>query len=268
MLKVADTYFLLVSGKTAYAPNPNKMFWSTSINGTWNGPFDIAPNTTNTYDSQNSFELVVQGAECTTYVYMGDRFDAEGSEESGAKRLTLEYHDMWKVNVSTGLVSFPTVARRYEAESAELSGRAGEDAVHFTLLLFVLFLIIQQLEQIVITVSANALFMGAPAPHSGCPSTTPLTTPKNPYPLRLQTQHNLLTPFPAGEVYIRINKRSVLKLSSLNSRAGYAKIVPVEVTLNHGDGNVVEFGAVGDEVIKRADFEVEIECLEVYEEES
>jgi hypothetical protein len=62
---------------------------------------------------------------------------------SSAKTLTLEYHSMWKVNVSTGVVSFPTVAKRYEAESAELSGRAGEDALHFTLLLFVWFLIIR-----------------------------------------------------------------------------------------------------------------------------
>jgi hypothetical protein len=83
MLKVAGIYFLLVSGKTAYAPNPNKMFWTTSINGTWTGPFDIAPNSTDTYDSQNSFELVVRGSEATTYVYMGDRFDDTGSEESG-----------------------------------------------------------------------------------------------------------------------------------------------------------------------------------------
>jgi hypothetical protein len=38
----------------------------------------------------------------------------------------------------------------------------------------------------------------------------------------------------------------VLKISALNSRAGYEKNVPVEVTLNSGDHNVIEFGAVGD----------------------
>ncbi len=32
---------------------------------------------------------------------------------------------MWKIDVKTGLVSSPAVAKRYEAEDAILSGRAG-----------------------------------------------------------------------------------------------------------------------------------------------
>lgn len=33
---------------------------------------------------------------------------------------------MWKVDVNTGVVSFPTTKKRYEAEDAVLSGRAGK----------------------------------------------------------------------------------------------------------------------------------------------
>lgn len=42
-----------------------------------------------------------------------------------AKTVTLDYYDMWKVDVKTGVVSTPTVAKRYEAEDAIISGRAG-----------------------------------------------------------------------------------------------------------------------------------------------
>ncbi|PQE05727.1 glycosyl hydrolase family 43 protein [Rutstroemia sp. NJR-2017a BVV2] len=273
MIKVDGIYFLIVSGKTAYAPNPNKMFWTTSINGTWTGPFDIAPNTTNTYDSQNSFELAVEGSECTTYVYMGDQFDATGSEESNyvwlpmainssAKTLTLEYHSMWKVNVSTGIVSFPTVAKRHEAEHAELSGRAvGADCEHCVSKRAVYGNCNWLVSRHSTVTFHNVTGTGSPQWMSF------QYTVSNPKVANLdyttQSTNTLPPPHPAGETYISINNHSVLKLSSLNSRAGYAKIVPVEVTLNRGDGNVVEFGAVGDE-----DFEVEIECLEVYEEES
>lgn len=42
-----------------------------------------------------------------------------------AKTLTLDYHAMWKIDVNTGEVSYPTTKKRYEAENASLSGRAG-----------------------------------------------------------------------------------------------------------------------------------------------
>lgn len=32
---------------------------------------------------------------------------------------------MWKVDVNTGVVSYPSVLKRYEAEHAVLSGRTG-----------------------------------------------------------------------------------------------------------------------------------------------
>jgi hypothetical protein len=42
-----------------------------------------------------------------------------------AKNVTLAYYDMWKIDVDTGVVTSPTVAKRYEAEDAIISGRAG-----------------------------------------------------------------------------------------------------------------------------------------------
>jgi hypothetical protein len=33
---------------------------------------------------------------------------------------------MWKIDVKTGVISTPSTAKRYEAEDAHLSGRAGD----------------------------------------------------------------------------------------------------------------------------------------------
>ncbi|KAM3076689.1 hypothetical protein ACMFMG_007492 [Clarireedia jacksonii] len=189
MIKVDGIYFLIVSGKTAYQHNPNKMFWTTSINGTWTGPFDIAPNTTNTYNSQNTYELAIHGSQRTTYVYMGDQWDLTGSEASNY---------MW---------------------------------------LPMLFLIVR-------TASGSVLSMEAPVLHNGYPSIIRSITRKI---LNPQCTENVRLFCIAGEAYIYINGHSILKLSALNSRAGYSKNVPVELILNRGDENVIEFGAAGSQ---------------------
>lgn len=80
--KVNDTYFIVTSNKTAYATNPNKVFHATNLSGPWIGPGDIAPEYTNTYNSQNTYDLVIKGTEQTTYVFMGDMWTITGSPQS------------------------------------------------------------------------------------------------------------------------------------------------------------------------------------------
>lgn len=82
MFYAGGFYFLIVSGKTGYRSNPNKMFYTTSISGSWTGPFDIAPEDENTYNSQNTFELTIYGTSQTTYIYMGDAWATGGAETS------------------------------------------------------------------------------------------------------------------------------------------------------------------------------------------
>lgn len=137
LFKVGGVYYLIVSGKTGWRANPNKVFWATSLGGTWSGGTDVAPAAENTYGSQNTFELTIKGSSATTYIYMGDAWDSKGgtssnyiwlpmSVDSGAHTVTLQYHSMWKVDVNTGVVSYPSTKKRYEAEEADLSGRAGK----------------------------------------------------------------------------------------------------------------------------------------------
>ena len=107
------------------------------ISGSFKGPYDIAPVAQNTYNSQNTFELTIKGSQTTTYIYMGDSWDSKGGPSStyiwlpmavsaSAKTVTLQYHAMWKVDTKTGVVSWPVSKKRYEAEHAIITGRAGE----------------------------------------------------------------------------------------------------------------------------------------------
>lgn len=82
MLYVDGTYFLVMSLKTGWTANANLVWYSSSIEGPWNGPTDLAPDSTNTYSSQNTFELTITGSEATTYVYMGDIWDSTGGVSS------------------------------------------------------------------------------------------------------------------------------------------------------------------------------------------
>ncbi|EEB96858.1 hypothetical protein MPER_03930 [Moniliophthora perniciosa FA553] len=64
-------------------------------------------------------------------MYMGDSWDDRGSEASNymwlpfkidneSKKVKLQYHSMWKVDPETGVVSFPSTKKRYEAEDAHI----------------------------------------------------------------------------------------------------------------------------------------------------
>jgi hypothetical protein len=135
MFKVDGVYYLIVSGKTGWRSNPNSVFWATSLGGSWSGPVGIAPESEKTYNSQNTFELTVKGSKKTTYIYMGDSWDSKGGPNSNyvwlpmnvdknSKKVTLEYHAQWKLDVKTGEVVVPSAKRRYEVGHAEVVGRA------------------------------------------------------------------------------------------------------------------------------------------------
>lgn len=82
MFKAGSTYYLIVSAKTGWTANPNKLFYTNSITGSWTGPSDIAPESENTYGSQNTFELTIAGSQATTYIFMGDAWDSTGGPSS------------------------------------------------------------------------------------------------------------------------------------------------------------------------------------------
>ncbi|CZR60141.1 uncharacterized protein PAC_10037 [Phialocephala subalpina] len=249
ILKVDGVYFLIVSAKTGWRSNPNKMFYSTSITGSWTGPFDIAPQAENTYNSQNTFELTISGSKQTTYMYMGDSWDSKGGTSSNyiwlpiavsssAKTFSLQYHAMWKIDVGTGVVSYPTTKKRYEAEDAVITGRAA-------------------------VTSCNDCISKRAVHRIGSDSqVTFQNVIGTGHPQWFSIHYSVNSP-EIGEAHIFVNDEPrPTNISLFNSRAGYHKVVPMELTLKPGNVNTITFGAMGSE-----DFEVHIDGIELFEDE-
>ncbi|OCL06395.1 carbohydrate-binding module family 35 protein [Glonium stellatum] len=219
LFKVDGIYFLIVSGKTGWRSNPNQMFWASSLTGAWNGPFGIAPDAQKTYNSQNTFELTISGSERTTYIYMGDSWDSKGGPDSNylwlpitvdskSKNVTLDYHAQWKIDVETGEVSFPSLKRRYEAEDAEIRGRA-------------------------IDASSEIIFRNV----TGLGGRQWVQ-----FHYRVNNRNGA-----AGEAHVSVNDEPAINISSLNCRAGYHNIVPIELNLREGAVNTITFSTSSSE---------------------
>ncbi|KAF2003651.1 carbohydrate-binding module family 35 protein [Amniculicola lignicola CBS 123094] len=230
MFKVNGIYYLIVSGKTGWRSNPNSMFWASSISGSWNGPYGIAPEAQKTYNSQNTFELTIKGSQKTTYIYMGDSWDSKGGPDSnfvwlpmnvdtGNKKVTLEYHAQWKIDVNTGVVSYPSVKRRYEAEDAQIVGRAAvADCAHCLSKRGV-----HEITSDSAVTFHNVTGLGG----------------------RQWVQFHYRQSREAGEAHVFVNDEPAVNISSLNHRAGYHDIVPIELNLREGAVNKITFGTTG-----------------------
>ncbi|KAI1496348.1 Arabinanase/levansucrase/invertase [Biscogniauxia marginata] len=248
IVKADGVYFLIVSGKTGWRSNPNKVFWADSLAGPWAGGSDIAPQAENTYNSQNTFELTVAGSEKTTYIYMGDSWDSKGGADSnyvwlpmkidaGQHTISLDYHSMWKVDVNTGAVSYPSTAKRYEAEHADLVGTARVRDCSECL---------SRRSVDKVTDASELTFHNVTGNGS----------------LQWLSFHYTVNNPKAGEAYIIVNDGPTVNISSLNSRAGYHSSVPVQLTLNAGDVNTITFGSTSSH-----GFEVEVDGIELFGEE-
>ncbi|KAI1484468.1 Arabinanase/levansucrase/invertase [Biscogniauxia mediterranea] len=248
MVKVDGVYFLIVSGKTGWRANPNKVFWSDSISGSWSGGSDIAPEAENTYGSQNTFELTIAGSQKTTYIYMGDAWDSKGGADSNyvwlpmnvdssAHTISLDYHSMWKVDVNTGVVSYPSTAKRYEAEHTNLVGSA----------------VVRDCSECLSKRSVHQVTDTSELTFHNVTGTGSLQW--------LSFHYKVNNP-EAGEAYIIVNDGPAINISSLNSRAGYHKSVPVQLTMNAGDSNTITFGSVGSD-----GFEVEVDAIELFKDD-
>jgi len=77
LFKAEGTYFLVTSGLTGCAPNANHYFTASSLEGPWTprGTFAKGPKASNTFDSQTTFVLPVEGKP-NAFIFMGDVFHA------------------------------------------------------------------------------------------------------------------------------------------------------------------------------------------------
>lgn len=72
LFKRNGVYFLLTSGATGWNPNQARYATSRSIDRGWSEMTNVADG--NTFYSQPTFVLPVQGSEGTSYLYLGDRW--------------------------------------------------------------------------------------------------------------------------------------------------------------------------------------------------
>lgn len=72
LFKRNGVYFLLTSGATGWSPNQAKYATSRSLTSGWSSMQNVADG--NTFYSQPTFVLPIQGSEGTSYLYLGDRW--------------------------------------------------------------------------------------------------------------------------------------------------------------------------------------------------
>ncbi|MEA5402746.1 MULTISPECIES: family 43 glycosylhydrolase [Arcicella] len=108
-------YYVIGSALTSWAPNPNKVATATSLAGPWSTFSDIAPPETNTYSSQSTMLLKVEGKKQTTVLYMGDRWKPSAQWDSRYLWMPVEIQEgkvwipkpkPWHINVKTGEVRY------------------------------------------------------------------------------------------------------------------------------------------------------------------
>jgi len=132
--KVSGRYFLLASHLTGWSTNDNVYATATSLAGPWSGFTNVAPAGTNTYNSQTSFLLPVTGSAGTSYVYVGDRWNAGDLNSSlpvwlpitltAGGTAVLSWFSSWGIDATTGSVTLP-VNRLVGSQSGRCLNIAG-----------------------------------------------------------------------------------------------------------------------------------------------
>jgi hypothetical protein len=116
LVKVGGTYFFLFSHRTGWATNDNFYFTATSPGGPWTSRGNLAPSGAHTWDSQTTYVLPVQGSSTTTYMFMGDRWNASNLGAStyvwqplvvsGTSLSMPTFRASWSIDTSTGKATY------------------------------------------------------------------------------------------------------------------------------------------------------------------
>jgi hypothetical protein len=114
VVKIGGVYFMLGSHLTGWATNPNIYATADSLGGPWSDFQEVAPQSANTYDSQCAFILPVKAKQGSTYVYIGDRWNAGNLPNSryiwlplsiSGKTMSLNWQDAWNIDTTSGLAT-------------------------------------------------------------------------------------------------------------------------------------------------------------------
>ncbi|KAK1709833.1 glycosyl hydrolase family 43 protein [Colletotrichum lupini] len=142
IIQTDKSYYALMSHKTGYRPNNVVAFRADSLAGPWSQPFFVSDAYTRTYNSQSGFSLKIEGSEVTTYLYLGDQWDSNSLWESRyiwlplviddeKKSVHVEWHDVYDLDVKTGVVTPIEGTPYYAHDSATTAGAAFKQEATF-----------------------------------------------------------------------------------------------------------------------------------------
>lgn len=136
IIKEAGVYHMIFSLQKGWSANANKVVKATNLAGPWSEEVDIADPKVNTYSSQNTYELTVTGTQATTHIFIGDRWVSDGLGDSKYiwqplimrdGNFQLDWHDVWEIDVQTGLVTVPDRGTPYRIPA----GQSGKGPLKF-----------------------------------------------------------------------------------------------------------------------------------------
>jgi len=113
MAKIGGTYYLFGSHLTGWATNDNQYATATSISGPWSSWRSFAPSGTNTCNSQTTSILPVSGSSGTSYIFLGDRWNAGNLADSryiwepltiSGTTVSMTCQTSWTIDTATGSV--------------------------------------------------------------------------------------------------------------------------------------------------------------------
>jgi hypothetical protein len=182
-----------------------------------------------------------------------------------SKNVTLEYHDLWKIDVETGIVSYPTTQKRYEPDHDQLSKKSGMAKLNlpFALPMFHSFPLLNFNPDLITDVNRYALGISQvtfkDVRGSGSLQWLRLHyTTENPKrkckichedsrqePIyTFLPQYQILTIYIvlAESAYIIVNDEHVVNISTFGSHSRYHSSIPIQLTLKSGEVNKISVG--------------------------
>jgi hypothetical protein len=114
MVKIGATYYLFGSHLTGWSTNDNQYTTATSITGSWSAWRSFAPSGTNTCNSQTTSILPVSGSSGTSYLFLGDRWNATSLWDSryiwepltiSGTNVSMTCATSWTIDAAAGTVN-------------------------------------------------------------------------------------------------------------------------------------------------------------------
>ena len=135
LIKKNGVYFFLGSHLTGWNTNDNEYSTATSLSGPWSATTKFAPLYSDTFDTQVSSVLPIQGTSTTSYMFLGDRWNSGDLNASvpiwlpltvSGTSLSVTWYDSWSVDTVTGVVTATAPTGTSTSWTGQASGRCSD----------------------------------------------------------------------------------------------------------------------------------------------